>query len=77
MMIDPLTIATSVVAKIQANATREPDQNLQAAAKTAALGMSPDAMEKWMMQIMMNDMSQQDDDAPDASPTLKADPDLF
>ncbi|WP_045758018.1 hypothetical protein [Xanthomonas albilineans] len=76
MMINPLTIAKYALAKAPSAEPHQPDENLAAAAKTAMHGITTDEMKKFMMQIMMTEMSQ-DDDAPDAKPKLNADTDMF
>jgi hypothetical protein len=47
------------------------------AAVASSDGISAADMQKFMMQLMQTYSFLKDDDDPDASPTLKADPDLF
>ncbi|MCY0387204.1 hypothetical protein OVY01_08155 [Robbsia sp. Bb-Pol-6] len=81
MTIDPSAPLAFGESKAMPNADSESPRSLSDAAAAASAtgtgGMSPSAMQKWMMQIMMTNMSSSDDDAPDASPTLQFDPDLF
>ena len=73
MIIDPIPPASPP------EATRS--EPLHATAESPPLassdGITAAEMQKFMMQLMQTYSFLKDDDDPDASPTLKANPDLF